>query len=199
MAYGYTTISAAPVGSANGYKTSVDMANGAYTLDANAPTFGCRHVTITRTVVNAADTPGTITIVGKDLAGQTISEVMTPGAHSILVTSTKFFASVSSATQAGWVLGAAAADTIVIGWDSTNVVATSSGVLGAIQINTTAAGSITIADAQGTIAVIPSNVAVGTFYRYDLAFSGYLRVEPVAASNITVIHSGSLPSSYAMS
>ena len=58
------------MGDANGYKTSVDMANGAYALDANAPTSGARHVTMTRTVVDAADTPGTVTFVGTDLSGR---------------------------------------------------------------------------------------------------------------------------------
>jgi len=191
MGYGYATIAAAPAASANGYKTSVDMANGAYALDALVPTFGARHVTMTRTVVNAADTPGTITVVGKSPSGEVITEVITPGAHGVLVTGTKFFASLVSATQAGWVLGAAAADTIVIGWDAQNAVTAGSGTLHAIVINTTAAGAITVADSKGIIATIPSNVAVGTFYEYDVEFSGYLRVEPAAASNITVIFSPS--------
>ena len=187
MGYDYRGISAAPAASTNGYKTSVDMANGAYALDALVPTFGARHVTMTRTVVNAADDPGTVTVVGKSPNGEVITEIFTPGAHGVLVTGTKFFSSLVSATQAGWVLGAAAADTIIIGWDAQNAVAVGSGTLHAIVINATAAGTITVADARGTIATIPSNVAVGTFYEYDVAFAGYLRVEPAAASNITVM------------
>jgi hypothetical protein len=201
MGHPWTNISAAPVGDANGYLISVAMKNGAYVLDATAPTFGARHVTCTRTR-NAAggseDTPGTLTIVGKDPAGQTITEVLIPGAHTVVVTGTKLFASIISATGAAWArdAGAGSEDTLEIGWDNVNVVAVGNGTLHGIVINTTAAGAITVADASGTIAVIPSNVAVGTFYEYDVAFTGYLRVEPAAASNITVIHSGSMPSAY---
>jgi len=198
MAYGYTTIAAAPVADADGYVTSVNMKVGAYTLAATAPTFGTRHVTCTRTVAGAADTAGTIAVVGKDLSGQTITESLTPGANGVLVTGTKFFASVTSVTGVGWVIGEAN-DTIIVGWDAVNVVATSGGVLHAVTINTTAAGIITIADSKGTIAVLPASVAVGSHFVYDVAFSGYLRVEPAAASNITVIHSASQPQSFAMS
>ena len=189
----WTNIAAAPAGDANGYLDTTDMKVGAYTLIANAPTFGARHVTLTRTVVDTADTPGTVVLVGTDLSGQEITETLIPGANGILVTSTKFFATLASATGVGWVIGGATADTMVIGWDNVNAVVTGSGTLHAIVINTTAAGAITVADARGTIATIPSNVAVGTLFEYDVAFAGYLRVEPAAASNITVIHSGSMP------
>jgi len=197
MSYRYTSISAAPVGSANGYKTSVNMRASAYALDATAPTFGARHVTCTRSVVVAGDTPGTIVLVGKDLNGQTITETLVPGAHGVLVTGTKFFASLTSATGVGWIIsGVGDEDTIVIGWDAINAVATGSGVFHAIMVNTTAAGIITVADANGTIAVLPSNVAVGFYGPYDVAFAGYLRVEPAAASQITVMHTGSKPGTW---
>jgi len=200
MGYSWTNIAAAPVADANGFKTSVDMKVGAYILDATAPTFGARHVTCTRTRDGAGgteDTPGTLILVGKDLAGSTITETLVPGAHTVVVTGTKFFASLTSATGAGWVVDAGAGkDTLEIGWDAVCAVATGNGTLHGIVINTTAAGIITIADAQGSIAVIPVSVAVGTFYEYDVAFSGYLRVEPAAASNITVLHTGSQPSTY---
>ena len=200
MGYSWTNIAAAPVADANGFKTSVDMKVGAYILDATAPTFGARHVTCTRTRDGAGgteDTPGTLILVGKDLAGSTITETLVPGAHTVVVTGTKFFASLTSATGAGWVVDAGAGkDTLEIGWDAVCAVATGNGTLHGIVINTTAAGIITIADAQGSIAVIPVSVADGTFYEYDVAFNGYLRVEPAAASNITVLHTGSMPSSY---
>ena len=64
MGYSHSHISAAPVADANGYITSVDMKVGAYTLAVAAPTFGARHVTCTRTVVDTADTAGTIVVVG---------------------------------------------------------------------------------------------------------------------------------------
>jgi hypothetical protein len=194
----YANVSAAPVGDANGYMASADMRVGAYTLTANAPTANARHVTCTRTVAGNADTPGTLVLVGKDLSGQTITETLTVGANSIVVSSTKFFSYLTSATGAGWVVdvGTTTKDTLEIGWDAVQAVATGSGVLHSIIVNTTAAGSITVADAKGTIAVLKSNIAEGT-YVYDVAYSGYLRIEPVAASDITVVYSGSRPLTYA--
>jgi hypothetical protein len=50
----------------------------------------------------------------------------------------------------------------------------------------------------GTIAVLAASVLEG-LYEFDVNYSGFLRVEPAAASDITVIHSGSQPSAYAMS
>jgi hypothetical protein len=201
MSYSRTNISAAPVGDANGYLASTDMKVGAYTLIANVPTFGARHVTCTRTVVGNADTPGTLVLVGKDLSGQAITETLTVGAHTVVVTSTKFFSYLTSATGAGWVIdpGTTTKDTLEIGWDDLNAVATGSGTFHGIVVNTTAAGSITVADSGGTIAVLKASIAEGFYGPYDVAFSGYLRVEPVAASDITVIHSGSMPQTYAMS
>jgi hypothetical protein len=203
MGYKHTHISAAPVGDANGFLTSVDMKVGAYVLNATAPTFGARHVTCTRTrdgVGGTDDTPGTLVVVGKDLAGSTITETLTVSATSTtVVTGTKFFAKLTSVTGAGWEVDAGAGkDKLEVGWDAECAVATGSGTLHGIVINTTAAGIITISDSGGTIAVIPVSVADGTFYEYDANYSGFLRVEPAAASDITILHSGSLPSSYSM-
>jgi len=191
----WTHLAAATVADADGFVVSANMKVGAYTLAATTPTSGARHVTCTRTVVGNADTPGTITVVGKDLSGQTITETLIPGAHTILVTGAKFFASVASVTGAGWVIDGTA-DTIVVGWDAVQAVATSGGRLYGITVNTTAAGTITLSDASGTIAVLPNSVAVGQ-YTYGLDFAGYLRVELTAASDITIVHSGSLPQTYA--
>jgi hypothetical protein len=170
------------------------MKVGAYTLAATAPTSGARHVTCTRTAVGTADTAGTVVVVGKDLSGQAITETLTPGANGVLVTGTKFFASITSITGVGWVIDAveATADTIVVGWDATCAVRSGSGTLHAIVVNTTAAGIITVADQRGTIAVLPASVAVGT-YTYDVDYTGYLRVEPAAASNVTIVATGSMP------
>jgi hypothetical protein len=197
----YTHLDAAVAGDADRFVTSVNMKVGAYALAATTmPTVGtARRVTCTRTVVAAADTAGTLIVVGKNLAGQTITETLTPGANGILVTGTQWFASITSVTGAGWVIsGAGDEDTIVVGVDGNYlVVAEGSGTLASLTVNTTAAGSITLADAKGTIGVLPANVAVGQ-YAYGCNFSGYLRVELVAASDVTVIHSGSLPTSYSM-
>jgi len=189
MGHPWTNIAAAPAADVDGFLLSVDMK------------FGARHVTCTRTAVGTADTPGTLVVVGKDLSGQTITETLVVGAHGVLVTGTKFFASLASVTGAGWVIDGVEAteDTITVGWDAQNAVATGSGTLHAIVVNTTAAGAIVIADASGTIATIKASVAEGFIGPYDVAFSGFLRVEPAAASDITVIHSGSMPASYALS
>jgi len=190
----YTNISAAPAADTDGYVTTVDMAVGAYALAATTPAFGARHVTCTRTVVGNADTPGTLVVVGKNLAGQAQTETLIPGAHGILVTGTKFFTSITSITGVAWVVdvGTTTADTIVVGWDAVNAVVDGGGMLHAIVVNATAAGAITVADSRGTIASLKVSIGEGTYY-YDIQFSGYLRVEPAAASNITVIHSGTMP------
>ena len=198
MGLPYSHVAAAPAASTNGYVHSVDMKVGDYSLAATVPTFGARHVTCTRTATDTADTPGTLIITGTDLSGATITETLTVGASTVLVTGTKFFASVSKVTGAGWVIDAAegTADKIIVGWDAQNAVATGSGTLHSVVVNTTANGTITISDAAGTIAIIPANVAVGTQYLYDVSFSGFLRVEPAAASDVTIIHSGSMPAAY---
>lgn len=201
MAYKATRLAAAITSDADQYVTSVAMKVGAYTLAATTPsTAGARHVTCTRTAVGTADTPGTLVVVGKSLAGQTITETLTPGANGILVTGTKLFASVTSVTGVGWVIDAveATADTIVVGEDDQCVIAEGSGVLHSIVIGTTAAGSITIADASGTIALLKASIPEGV-YAFDVAYTGYLRVEPVAASDVTVLHTPSTALTYSMS
>jgi hypothetical protein len=204
MGYKHTHIAAAPVSDADGYLHSVNMKNGAYALDHTSPglTGQARHVTCTRTRDGGAgteDAPGTLDIVGRDLAGSVITETLTPGAHTTVVTGTKFFASVTSATGVAWTIDAPAGeDHLEIGFDAECAVATGSGTLHAIAVNTTAAGIITIADSTGTIAVLAASVLEG-LYEFDVNYSGFLRVEPAAASDITVIHSGSQPSAYAMS
>jgi hypothetical protein len=195
MAFTYTHLNAAIVGDADRWVASANMKVGAYTLlnsGANPTPGTARKVTLARTVAGAADTPGTIVIVGKNLAGQTITESMIPGAHGVTVTSTNWFASITSVTGVGWVIGEAN-DTIVVGIDGNYlIVAEGTGTLHSITINTTAAGSITLADAKGTIGVLPANATVGQ-YLYGLGYSGYLRCELVAASDVTVVHTGSHP------
>lgn len=195
-----TYLAAATAVDTDGFVVSTNMKVGAYTLAATAPTSGARHVTCTRTAVNTADTPGTLVVVGKDLSGQTITETLAVGASTVLVTGSKLFASVTSVTGAGWVIDAeeGTEDTIIVGWDAVQAVSTSSGRLHGITINTTAAGTITVTDARGTIAILPSNATVGQ-YLYELDYSGFLRVELAAASNVTVVHTPSMPHTYAMS
>jgi hypothetical protein len=185
----------------NRFVTSIDMKRTAYVIatpampEANT----ARHVTITVTFDGAADTTASVLVTGTNLAGQVITETLTPSAiDATTVVGTKWFRTVTAAISASWVIAGAAADHLEVGCGVDAIIAEGSGTLHGIQINTTAAGAITVSDAGGTIAVLPAAVAEGTFYEWDVTWSGWLRVVMVAASDITVMHSGSLPSSYSL-
>ena len=62
------------------------------------------------------------------------------------------------------------------------------GVLHSIVVNTTAAGSITISDDNGTIGILKASVVEGTYF-YDVAYTGGLTVITAGASDITVCYS----------
>ncbi len=165
-------LSAAPVAVTNGFVVSVAMFNGAYTLAANSPTSGARHVTLVRTVVGAADTPGVITITGTDLGGNTITETMIPGNTGVSVTSNT------------------GDDTIIFGWDALCAVATGSGVMKGFFLTVTHASTVTFTDATGTLVVLPASFAVG-FYETEMAYSGFLRCETGGTQDIVILHSSS--------
>jgi hypothetical protein len=205
MGYGRTTLNGIQpaVADVDRFITSGDMANGDYGPIQNAglmpETNTARHVTLTRTFTGGADTPGTVLIYGTSLSGEIITETLIPSAvDATLVEGTKWFRKVINITSAGWVLVAAGDDTITFGCGADAIIAEGTGVLHGIQINTTANGTITVSDAGGTIAVLPVNVAVGTFYQWDVNWSGWLRVVMAAASNITVMHSGSNALTYVL-
>ena len=99
---------------ADAYVTSTNMKNGAYTLVQNAPPVGARNVTVTHTAVGAADTLGMITVAGRDLAGNTISEDITPSAGAT-AQGVKAFASITSITGSGWTINEGN-DTITVGY-----------------------------------------------------------------------------------
>lgn len=86
------------------FVASADMKVGAYTLAHTAPDCGARNVTVTQTAVDAEDTNGTIVIVGTDLAGNAITETLTPN-DGATVAGAKCFATITSITGAGWVTG----------------------------------------------------------------------------------------------
>lgn len=204
MGYGRTTLNGIQPAAAavDRFVLSTAMVLGTYGAPANAAmpeANTARHVTITRTFAGGADTPGTITVTGTNMAGEVITEILIPSAiDATTVTGAKWFKTVTAVTGAGWSI-VAGNDTITVGCAADAIIAEGSGTLHGIQINTTAAGAITVSDAAGTIAVLPANVAVGTFYQWDVNWFGYLRVVMAGASNVTVLHSGSMPSSYALS
>jgi hypothetical protein len=91
--------------------TTANMKNGAYTIAAQPPA-PCR-ITATVTAAGAADTMGTLLIVGTDRDGNALSETIIPVAGST-VSTVNVFKTVTSATGAGWTIGEGN-DTITIG------------------------------------------------------------------------------------
>lgn len=185
MSFRWQRQAAATVAVANQFVTSTNMKVGAYTV-ANSgamPTSGARLVTVTHTAAGAVDTLGTITVTGTNLAGATITEDITP-LNGTVATGLLWFATVTSVVGAGWVISAGN-DTIVVGCSARVIVAEGSGIIHSVIVNTTAAGAVTLKDSTGTIAVLKSNIAEGTYY-YDVDVSGFLEVVLAAASDITV-------------
>jgi len=182
-------------GDTDRYCETQNMKVGALTLTATlTPGNGARKVTCTRTVDGNADTPGTLLVTGKNLAGQTITETLIPGAHTVLVTGTKYFSSITSVVGAGWVIDGNN-DTIVVGMAAEHLVSETPGVLKGILITVAAASAINISDGTKTLMILPASMAIG-YYEFNLSYTA-LRVEPQGATTISVIHSPSLPTSYA--
>ena len=204
MGYRRTNLATTTAGAdVDRFVTVTPMKRGTYGAPAvtTMPEAGtARHVTITLTRNDLVDTTlGVVTITGTTLNGAVITEVITP-LDNATATGTKWFASVTAVVGGQtWVKDAGAADSVEVGCGAACIVAEGSGELHGIQINTTSAGVITITDAGGGIAVLPANVAVGTFYLWDVAWTGFLSVILADASDVTVMHTGSMPTSYAMS
>lgn len=191
-AFTKTRLAAANPAVANHFVTSTNMKVGAYTLaNTTMPTTpGARRITVTHTTATGADTLGTITVTGTDLNGKAQVEVITPVASST-ATGSKWFVTVSDVTGAGWVINGGN-DTLTVGAAAGSAVLASDGMLYAIVVNTTAAGTIAVADGAGTFATLKSSIAEGSYY-YQVACVGYLMLTLGAASDVTVIHSPTLP------
>jgi hypothetical protein len=198
MEYAWTAIAATTAAVTNRFVTSTNMIVGAYNLANTTPVWGggCL-VTVTHTQVGGVnDTLGTIVVVGKDPSGQTITETITPSAGTT-ATGTKIFRSITSVTGVGWVINTGN-DTIVVGCAAGSYPIAGNGTLSKIIVNTTAAAAIVVSDARGTIATLKSGIAEGT-YVYDVQVSGYLKVATTSTNDVTIVHSTSLPQTYAMS
>lgn len=193
----WTRLSAANAADADYFLNSVAMKVGAFTLDETVPAVsGARKVTLTHASGDTTDTLGTVTIVGKDLVGQTITETLTPVADDV-VTGSKWFRSITSATGAGWVIDAVegTADAITIGYGADICVLSGAGTLERVIVNATAAATVVLADAHGTIATLKASIAEGS---YDYGIDVYdLTVDLNGASDVTIVHSPSQPSAYA--
>ena len=104
----------AAAASVNYFVASVDMKVGAYTLANTTMPGGCaRNVTVTQTIVDGEDTNGTIVVAGTDLAGNAITETLTPDGGNT-VPGTKAFRTVTSVTGVGWVT-TGDKDTVTVG------------------------------------------------------------------------------------
>jgi hypothetical protein len=195
----FSNISAATAAVTNRFVTSTNMKVGAYTIaNSGVATWaGGFLVTLTHsTVAVGTDTLGTVVIVGTDMAGQAQTETLTPVADST-VTGTKIFRTVTSATGAGWVI-AGGNDTLVIGNAAGAYLVAGSGQLHAVVLNNSVAATIVVATGRGTLATIPASAAAGLLYQYDATIEGYLKVTTTSTNDITVIHTTSLPTTYAM-
>lgn len=193
----FTPISATTAAVANRFVTSTNMIVGAYTIANPSPVWqgGC-FVTVTHTTATGTDTLGTLVLVGTDVNNQVQSETITPVADS-LVTSTKVYRTVTSLTGAGWVINGGN-DTIVCGVAAGSIAAVGSGVLYGIVVNATAAATIVVSDSKRTIATLAASIANGHYlYGPGVEFAGWLKVATTSTNDITVLHSGSLPSAIA--
>ena len=94
--------------------TSPDMKVGAYAIAAQPDV--PRNITVTQTAGDTEDTNGTIVIVGTDIAGNEITETITPNAGET-VAGAKAFKTVTSVTGVGWVIDGTEEtnDTITVG------------------------------------------------------------------------------------
>lgn len=198
MGYPATHLSLVSAAVGNRFVVSTNMIVGAYAL-ANGgamPSAAGRHITVTHVQVGGVtDTLGTIQVVGRDLSGQTITETITPVSGST-VTGTKVFAVVTSVTGVGWVLNTGN-DTITVGCDANAIVTDGSGTLWGIMVNTTAAGTVTVADSTGTLAILKASIAEG-FYPFNMTFSGFLSITNAGGSDLTVLADPTTPKTYSM-
>ena len=199
----YTHLTAANAADDDYFLTTASMKVGAYTLTKTATTTpGARKLTVTHTSENdyyeyPVEALGTLTVVGKSLSGQTITEVITPVADDV-VTSIRWFASLVSVTGAGWVESGGVPDTIEIGYAADICVLDGPGRLERVVINATHASTVVLADAKGTIATLKASIAEG-HYEYDLDVAGFLTIDLNGTQDVTVIHSQSVATQYAMS
>ncbi len=198
--YKSTNIAATTATVANRIVAVANMKVGTYTI-ANggvAVWAGGFKLTLTHAEVGGGvDTLGTVAFVGKDLHGNALTETLTPVADSV-VTGTKVFKSITSATGAGWVIGTGN-DTISVGVAAGSYAAFGGGLLHSVTMNNTVAAAVVISDAAGTIATIPASQAAGTSYIYDLPWSGFLKIATTSTNDVTAVHSPGVPSTYAMS
>jgi hypothetical protein len=191
MGFTRTALSATTAAVTNRFVTSTNMKVGAYTLANTTAAHGAGFkVTATITPVTGNDTAGTLTVVGTDLAGAPLTEVITL-TDGVGGSGSAIFKSLTSVTGAGWVINTGN-DTIIVGQAADAYVMGSSGVLHGILVTGTTATSIAPADAAGGIGTLAASIANG-LYLYDCDVSGFLKITHAGTSVYTVIHSHTIP------
>lgn len=172
---------------ANRFVTDTDMKVGAYTVanSGTMPSAGARLITVTTAADGAADTMGTVAIVGTNLAGAAISENITPVTDAT-ATGTAWFRTVTSVTGAGWVIGEGN-DNITVGVSARCILSEGNTLLHAIVVNATAAGIVSVKDSTGTLASLKASIAEHT-YVYDIFCKDYLEVTAAANSDVTFVY-----------
>lgn len=188
----YTNTAATTAAVTNRFVASTNHKVGAYTVANASPVWsgGC-HVTVTSTQVGGVDdTLGTVVFVGTDLNGLAITETLTP-VNGSTVEGSLIFRTVTSVTGVGWVINTGN-DTLVCGCAAGSYAAGSGGVLGNVIVNTTAAAAVVISDKRGTIATLKASIAEAT-YPFNVNFSGYLKVATTSTNDVTVTHTGTVP------
>lgn len=183
----YTDINASTAAVTNRFVASVNMANGAYTVANASPTYpGGTRVVATITGVTGNDTPGTIAVVGTDLSGNALTETITLVAGGT-ATGTRVFRTITSITQAGWVINGGN-DTIVVGQEAGAIVCGTSGVLYGVIVNATAAATVVLSDSKGTIATLKASIAEGVYiFGPGIDCTGYIRCATTSTNDVTVI------------
>ena len=169
---------------------ATNMAVGAYALTQTTPTWsGGGLVTISHTAVGAADTLGTIVVVGTDVAGNARTETITP-LNGTTATGTIGFRTITSMTGVGWVINAGN-DTITAGFAAGSIACSTDGTLWAVIVNTTAAGTVVLSDSKGTLATLKASIAEGHYLYGGMGvdFTGYLKVALTVANDVTVVTS----------
>lgn len=182
------SIAVATAAVANRFVESTNMKVGAYTVanSGTMPTDGARLITVTHAAGDTPDTLGTITVVGTNLAGATITEDITPLSGTV-ASGAKWFRTVTSVTGAGWVIDGAEAtnDTLTVGCGARVILAEGDAILHTVNVHTTAAGAITLKDASGTRYTLKASIPEGSFL-YDVLFDDFLEIVVAAASDVSV-------------
>lgn len=140
---------------------STDWADGTLSLAAQPDV--PRNVTATLTDINNSITGGTLTITGKDPAGRTVTEVMSPdgAGGGKTLTGTKIFASIASAVIANTTgVPAAGVDVVVIGVG--NVIGLPSDISATTAVKHTYLGGVPVTPAAIAAGVSTSGINANT-------------------------------------